>query len=207
MLKSRRFAAVVISLLAGICASLAAAQMLNSERIEQTFGSYGIDVLYSDDTLRLSSLYSLQDGEKQMRTFAAVEYPQVVNEAFAAEHRRILAGGSIGATFRDAGWEVVKINVAFGESGAYTTLAALMGIEPGTKLATHYYRFEVQKNGERHRYASILEMHHPAYLGMAELVSIYAGNDGSDAAPAHADTPAILTATSKLEELGLAVGQ
>ena len=46
--------------------------LLNSERIERKFGSYGIDVLRNDDAVRMSNLYSLRDGEKICRTFAVV---------------------------------------------------------------------------------------------------------------------------------------
>ena len=58
MLKRLRSCAIGVLLLELALAASASAQILNSERIEQTFGSYGIDVLYSDEVLRLSNLYS-----------------------------------------------------------------------------------------------------------------------------------------------------
>ena len=39
-------------------------ELLNSERIEQQFGSYGIDVLESDAEMRVSNLYSLSGQQK-----------------------------------------------------------------------------------------------------------------------------------------------
>ena len=43
-------------------------ELLNSERIAQTFGSYGIDVLQADGALRRSNLYSVSDGLRTCRT-------------------------------------------------------------------------------------------------------------------------------------------
>jgi hypothetical protein len=54
-----RFQSSVLAAVAAIAVwSPAGAQILNSERIEQTFGSYGIEVIASEGSLRLSNLYS-----------------------------------------------------------------------------------------------------------------------------------------------------
>ena len=59
-------------------------------RIEQTFGSYGIEVLYTDDALRLSGLYSTHDGKNVIRTFAIVGYPAAVDDEIAARHASVV---------------------------------------------------------------------------------------------------------------------
>jgi hypothetical protein len=68
MLSRVRRPIIGILLLAAFGAAPITAQILNSERIEQTFGSYGIDVIASDALLRVSNLYSRHDGEKITRT-------------------------------------------------------------------------------------------------------------------------------------------
>src|SRR5690606_34722880 len=58
-------------------------ELLNSERIERRFGSYGIDVLQSDGRYRVSNLYSVHDGAKICRTFAVVAYPARPDSRYA----------------------------------------------------------------------------------------------------------------------------
>ena len=41
--------------------------LLNSERIEQKFGSYGIDIVQSDNQSRVSFLYSLDPNNKNKK--------------------------------------------------------------------------------------------------------------------------------------------
>jgi len=153
-------------------ASSGHSQILNSERIEQTFGSYGIEVLYSDDALRVSSLYSEDHGRRVTRTLAIVAYPVRVPRALVTEHEAILQGGSIGATFQAAGWAVSKTSHSYFTSSA-ADLAALMGMDEQTLLATHGYRLSVSKAGVSYDYAWIIETHHPDYLQERDLVEIY----------------------------------
>lgn len=153
--------------------AVASAQILNSERIEQTFGSYGIELIFSDERLRLSNLYSLDDGEPVTRTFALVRYPEDVSPAFAPEHAAIVAGGSIGSTFEDAGWTVVKDYHQYFRIRLSPRLAAAMGVAADTPLATHAYRLEVARDGAQLEYALIIEIHHPEYLGEEDLPGIY----------------------------------
>lgn len=151
-------------------------ELLNSERIEQAFGSYGIEVLSSTPELRVSNLYSTQGGRRVCRTFAVVVYPHGVDEGLLAEHAAILDGGSIGATFAASGWRVRKDHRYFGEIASTPKLESLMGgIEP-TRLAVHVYGLSVAKDDADTEYASIVEVHHPDYLGLAELRAIY-GDD------------------------------
>ncbi len=74
--------------------------LLNSERIERVFGSYGLEVLESDGQIRLSSLYSLEGRRRVCRTFAMVLFPAEIDPRIAAEQAEIAAGGSIGAVFK-----------------------------------------------------------------------------------------------------------
>ena len=151
------------------------ADLLSSERIEKKFGSYGVDVLEADANRRVSALYSLADGEKICRTYARVRFIPTIDPAFAAEHARVLAGESIGAVFRSAGWTIAKRHRHIGETALPDDgeIARLMRIGRRDKLATDTYVFEIEKNGRRFAYAEITELHHPAYLTASELASIY----------------------------------
>ena len=149
-------------------------ELLNSERIEAQFGSYGIDVLSSDDVLRLSNLYSLEAEGKVTRSFAIVRYPRRVAEAFAGVHQRILGGGSIGASFTQAGWQVIKTHRDFGEFSSTKRLMDMMRIDEQIPLAMHIYILSVEKGAQRYDYARIAEIHHPDYLSLDELKTIYA---------------------------------
>ncbi|HVY66881.1 MAG TPA: hypothetical protein VHH11_18860 [Gammaproteobacteria bacterium] len=148
-------------------------ELLNSERIEQAFGNYGIEVLTSDGRARVSNLYSTQRDEKTCRTFAVVLYPATVDPAVAAEHASILSGGSMGAVFAARGWRVLKTHLAFREMDATPRLASLMHVAPGTRLAEHAYVLDVEKGGQRIEYAALVEIHHPDYLRTSDLERIY----------------------------------
>ena len=185
----------------------AAAQMLNSERIEQTFGSYGIDVWYSDARVRLSNLYSLHDGRRIMRSFAIVGYPETVTEAFASEHRAILAGGSIGTTFKAGGWEVLKTGHQYFAVAAEPMLSAAMQIDTGTSLATHAYRLEIVNGDRRFVYAWIIELHHPDYLQFDDLPPIYGPPAPASEALTAAVHELLQAGQKKLIEPGLALGE
>ena len=166
----------LLALLAlGACASAPDAT-LNSERIQQTFGSYGVEVLSSSDTDRVSSLYSDTELGPVTRTFAVVEFARAPNVAYLDEHRRIVSGHSIGATFKSAGWEIDKRHVFIGEFDVpqrFDLLARLMQIGLPATLAAHVYRFNISKDGRSFDYATIVEVHHPDYLDTAELKSLY----------------------------------
>mgnify|MGYP001814186675 FL=1 len=168
-------------------------ELLNSERIEQVFGSYGLEVMSSAPTLRVSKLYSTEDGRETCRTFAVVAYPRETNGAIAAEHSAILEGGSIGATFAAAGWHVSKVHLYFGELPSTAKVEALMGGIERSRLAVHVYALRVSRRGVDIDYASIVEVHHPDYLDVASLVQIYGpANELAD------DTvPALLALTSR----------
>lgn len=148
-------------------------ELLNSERIASRFGGYGIEVLESSGQVRVSNLYSTQSGERICRTFAVVLYPASIDPAVAEEHATIVAGGSIGAVFTANGWQVRKSNLHYGERDVTPHLAKLMRVPADTRLAEHAYVLDVVKEGRVVEYAALLEVHHPAYLDVAELAAIY----------------------------------
>lgn len=149
---------------------------LNSDRIEETFGSYGVDVLLSEPLRRESSLYSSAGADKTTRTYAVVEFLGRPASAYAREHALIEAGNSIGATFRSAGWSISKQHLFIGELEIpenYATIGELMRIALPQTLATHVYLLIVSQNERSYTYATITEIHHPAYLGATDLKEIY----------------------------------
>ena len=157
----------------------ATAPLLNSERIAQRFGSYGIEVLASDERVRVSDLYSDDGGARTCRTFAVVVYPVAIDPAIAIEHEEIARGGSIGAVFAAHGWQVVKTNLRYSEVDAPERVATLMRIAAGTRLAAHAYELDVAKAGRSIEYALLVEIHHPDYLRVDDLRSIYGAADAT----------------------------
>ena len=158
--------------------------LLNSERIKQKYGSYGIDVLEDDGAVRVSSLYSVQDGRKITRTLAVVIYPRIIPEQIQREHQAIAAGGSMGEVFTRNGWKVEKENLYFGEIRAspdFDAIYSLMGGIADANLAVHVYRLSVCRDGACFAYATLSEVHHPDYLSLAELREIYAGSNDAPA--------------------------
>lgn len=154
------------------CDAILSSNLLNSERIAQKFGGYGIDVLYSSGRLRASNLY---DGKHITRTLAIVDYPNVIDSAFSKEHKLILQGGSIGSTFKAHGWKIEKKNVFIGElspSNDWSKLYGLMGNIHPSKLSIWIYVFYIQKDDKIFPYATISEIYHPDYLSLLDLKCI-----------------------------------
>jgi hypothetical protein len=166
--------ALVVGALVAACSSQPA--LLNSERIELRYGNYGVRVLYADERQRVSSLYSFGTDGEICRTFAIVDFMQPPDPRLAVEHSSILAGGSIGQVFHQAGWQTEKYTLSIGETraGDYSRhIPELMQLDPAEQLALHRYRFEVVRDGLRIQYAVITEIHHPDYLTVQALHEIY----------------------------------
>jgi hypothetical protein len=177
-----RLLLAVTHLFIATLAAVAAAQptpreLLNSERIATVFGSYGITVLEQDDTVRVSSLSSATGEERICRTFAIVRYSDRIDPALSTEHAAIVAGGSIGAVFAAAGWEVRKTHLRYDVRTATPRLASLMHVALGTPLAMHIYALDVAKNNRTLEYAALVEIHHPDYLTSDDLAEIYGPAD------------------------------
>jgi hypothetical protein len=158
------------------CASQDTSGGLNSERIRQDFGSYGVDVLSTENKRRISSLYSIDDGRKTTRTYAVVDFMDGETTALAREHALVESGGSIGEVFRAAGWSIEKRHLFIGEfdvPASYAKIGTLMRIALPRVLATDVYLFVVNKNTQSFNYARITEIHHPDYLSATDLERIY----------------------------------
>jgi hypothetical protein len=169
---------VIITLAACLaaCTSQETRPTLNSERIQQTYGSYGVDVLSNDDKQRVSSLYSLDGGDKVTRTYAVVDFVDAATTALESEHALIKSGQSIGEVFRKAGWTIEKRHQFIGDfdvPAAYTQIGRLMRVELPQRLAADVYFFVVSRNSHSYTYATITEIYHPDYLSAADLKRIY----------------------------------
>ena len=144
-------------------------ERLNSERIAERFGSYGIEVLSSEPGLRRSNLYSSDGGGRTCRTYAVVRFVDEPDAVIDAEHAQILAGQSIGAIFKASGWTIVKetqhIGTAALEDAAHP-VAALMRLESS-------HRVLLEKRQQAIDYATLIEMHHPDYLRCVDLLELF----------------------------------
>lgn len=154
--------------------------LLNSERIERCFGSYGVQVIDPVDHLRVARLYSLESGARVCRTLAltafVVDLPPTLDPAM----EKIRAGSSIGATLKSMGWTVGKqtIEVTRVKAGnRFRELSGLITLPQGTIIATHLYRLVAGRAGESHVVARIAEMHHPDYMTLADLERIRGSAD------------------------------
>ena len=168
---------------AAITACALESELLNSERIGERFGNYGIEVLHSGTAVRRSSLYSVEDGVQTCRTYAVVQFAEHEDPDIAAAHRQILAGQSIGATFKAGGWVIEKRTLYIGElplPDSQHLIARLMHLDRATSLAMHVYRLTLDKGPVSVQYATIIETHHPEYLSISELARLYDRNGGSE---------------------------
>ncbi len=150
-------------------------ELLNSERIQASFGSYGIEILGEASGLRRANLYSEDAGSRTCRTYAVVR-SNAVPEGIAAAHDAVKDGRSIGATFRDAGWTVAKRTIA--TTGVELdridpAVAALMRLDVSGRVALHLYELVIDRDDVRIDYATILELHHPAYIDAATLERLF----------------------------------
>lgn len=160
-------------------------ELLNSQRIEQRFGSYGIEVLSQNDGVRRSNLYSSSLGIRTCRTYAVVSFVDSATE-LAEEHQAVMAGQSIGSTFQSAGWQIQKINSYIGNlqlPGPDHTISKLMNLESDALLGMHAYWLMLHKGTESVHYATIVETHHPDYLDVAELRDLYPLDAPSEMSP------------------------
>lgn len=178
--ENRRKVGVLISFLALLfiagCATQPADIVLNSDRIRDKFGSYGVDILYADERKRISSLYSESSTGKTTRTFAVVDFQAPVPQALEREHSRVTSGQTIGEVFRASGWHIEKLHLYIGNLDTTIEdqrIAELMRIALPPVLAGHVYAFVVTRNQQRLTYATIIEVHHPEFLSAETLQQIY----------------------------------
>lgn len=153
-----------------------ASDMGNSDRIREKFGNYGIEIVESGIRIRVSNLYSESAGVKTNRTFAVVMYPAVIEPALKKEHEAIIGGQSIGDVFKKHGWRIDKRHQYIGEletladfSGVHSVFGDIGAIRP----VIHVYSLFIIKGKNVFHYASIAEVHHPDYLALQDLKTIY----------------------------------
>ncbi len=163
-------------LAAALSACVVESELLNSERIEAQFGTYGIEVISSTDGIRRSNLYSTEGDLRTCRTYAVVRFEDVPESLVGDEHAKILAGSSIGAIFKANGWEIFKETRYVGDlrlpADAHH-LRTLMRLPDAPELAIHVYRLYLKKDSYIVEYATIIESHHPDYLTREALTELY----------------------------------
>jgi hypothetical protein len=167
----------VLAALLSACATESV--ILNSDRIEQRFGSYGIEVLASEAGLRRSNLFSYEGDTATCRTYAVVQFVEPLDDSFGAAHEKVLAGESIGATFRDGGWDIQKRTLHIGRvrlPDQPTEVGTLMRLSGSRELALHVYQLVLVRGDMELEYATILEAHHPDYLTTRDLETIFSTN-------------------------------
>ena len=161
------------SVLAAVLSACATESViLNSERIERRFGRYGIEVLASEAGLRRSSLFSLDGDTATCRTYAVVQFGERQDDRYDDAHSKVLAGDSIGETFKEDGWAIQKRSLYIGDirvPQGPTQIAQLMRLTGAHDLALHVYQLVLVRDDVALEYATILEVHHPEYLNSAEL--------------------------------------
>ena len=175
---------LIIALLCSGCAS----NLLNSERIEKKFGSYGIEIIENTGSSRVSFLYSLDKNCqqnlslketqigihcKQYKTLAIVKFLDT-NDVID-EHTKILKGASIGATFKNQNWIIKKENILISEiHNKENQIINEWSNNPDLeKFAFQIYDISLKKNQLQLKYAQIIEIHNPNYLIIDDLIEIY----------------------------------
>ncbi len=173
-------------LAAALSACATQSVILNSERIEQRFGSYGIEVLASEAGLRRSSLFSYDGDTATCRTYAIVQFADQHDERYDDAHSKVLAGNSIGATFKEDGWGIKKETLHIGNirlPEAAVEIGTLMRLSGAHDLALHVYRLGLAREDVEFDYATILEVHHPEYLSAQDLKGMFEYDATNDLPP------------------------
>lgn len=180
-----------IALAAALTACAIQPESLNSDLIRERFGSYGVEVLEQSDHTRRSNLYSLEATGRVCRTYAVVQFGEATNAEISATHEAVMAGQSLGATFRDAGWEIEKRTIHIGSVAIDNDdhhILELMHLAGTRNLAIHVYDMYLERGSDLLHYATVLELHHPEYQSEADLRARYGGTAGGVATRAQIDS-------------------
>ena len=150
--------------------------ILNSERIEEKFGSYGVDIIKKSNEKRISFLFSYDKKnsyKKIYHTLAIVSYYDSSN--LGKLQTQIDNGASIGSTLKKDGWNIQKKHIQIGQIRATTSpiLDNWLDSRSKQKLAVHLYKLIIVKKDLVIDYADIIEIHHPKYISPDELKMIY----------------------------------
>ena len=149
--------------------------LLNSTRIELKFGSYGVQILTQNQGTRsrLSNLYSKHEDEKIARTIAFTQYEKIIHGKLSKVHEEILAGGSIGSTFKKHGIAIKK-DLFF--KGLVTDmpnqLQQLMHTQE-CAFAAVIYNLVARDGDDYYPYCTILEVYSREFLTLEEVERIY----------------------------------
>jgi len=176
--RSHKLAPAVLAAALSACATETV--LLNSQRIERQFGSYGIGVLASEAGLRRSSLYSMEGSARICRTYAIVSFKEDLDSSYGPEHSKVLAGNSLGEVFKANGWSMHKQTLHIGSfeiDRSASEINQLMQFAAGQTLALHVYQLLLAKDEQIFEYATIVEAHHPDYLTRSGLLDIYHYDD------------------------------
>lgn len=164
--------------------------LLNSERIQACFGSYGVEVLCQDGGLRVSNLFSIEPGgTRSTRTLAVVRFAETIPPQLEDAYQQIQAGSSLGSTLQRAGWFVSKELEWLAEAEIPSELRAMTRDQVeiagwGDWIAVSSYRLSASKAGEQYWFATITELYDPRYLDLGDLELLSdAGKVAAD--PAH----------------------
>lgn len=171
-------------LAAALSACSLQSEVLNSERIKNRFGNYGVEIIEQDDETRRSSLYSTSNGKRICRTYAVVKFAGGDAFGISDVHQKVVDGASIGSTFKSDGWEIRKETIYVGEvslTGERHPIGELMHLQSSTNLAVHAYHLHIEKGSKSLHYATIVETHHPEYLAKSELLELYPPSIQADA--------------------------
>jgi len=150
--------------------------ILNSEKIEKKFGSYGIDVITNSNETRISFLFShdkQNPNKKNYHTLAIVSYQDTSNLGHL--QIQIDNGASIGSTLKEGGWSVRKKHLQTDQisTSIHPILYKWLDLKKTQQLAIHSYKLIIVKKHLVLNYADIIEIHHPRYISPAELKVMY----------------------------------
>lgn len=179
-MRNTHFPPSVLAAILSACATQSV--VLNSERIRQRFGSYGIEVLASEAGLRRSSLFSYDGDAATCRTYAVVQFTEQPDDLYDDAHTKVLAGNSIGETFKEDGWEIQKNTLFIGSvrlPEKRTRTGDLMRLTGAHDLGLHIYQLVLGRENIAFEYATIMEAHHPEYLVEKDLREIFEYRSGS----------------------------
>ncbi len=139
---------------------------MNSDKIRERFGHYGVELLEQHTRTRLASLYSLSGEQRITRTLALTRFELPTHQAVSEQDAQIRAGDSIGATLRHAGWNVVKNHTTDCQVAAGKRFAALGGttLNPEDQVLVRVYTLSVLKKDLAIDYAIIAEAYHCEHI-------------------------------------------
>jgi hypothetical protein len=151
---------------------------LNTERIAYFFGNCAVEPIQVSPLFaehRITSLHSVNESQKIMRTLAMVSFHLPVEERLVQVHQAITQGQPIGAALKKSGWMIDKEPVFFGSVPLSSSVKEWMHETAHDHAAVHIYHLKVFKNAQDEKvlYCTIIEVHSPQYLNEQWLEALY----------------------------------